>query len=364
VTDKTQGDIIRTRSCYDVIGHYGEENFFQIESRHPAVGVFNGKPSNYYNCYDWYVKSNMYSWDLVWPDADYNEGNAALNALANTNPSRPAVDIPVFLFELKDLPDMVKHAGDRLKRLIALTKGKGKRYTGHLAAEDWLQLSFGWAPLIGDLGRMIDFIGGVDKRLDELNRLYSDCGLKRNYTAFDISLDDQPGPRSLYVNSLYQTGARVRVHFRSHVHRWTSVRWKPTTKPPWTTDQEQLDYTRRLVFGLNDISVSSIWEAIPWSWLADWFGSCGDYLAAHRNTVPAEPVTCSLMQRAEILPTSFEWLNNPLGGAFSLITEGEGLYCKKWRHPQPSWLPPSASLPFLNGKQLSILSAIAVTRIR
>jgi hypothetical protein len=272
------------------------------------------------------------------------------------------VDLPVFAFELKDLPDMIRHAGNRMKRAVELTQGRGKKYSGKLASEDWLQLQFGWAPLISDLSKMVDFVGSVDKRLGEMDRLYSGSGLKRNYTVYN---DVRPGdlsPREVYCSTLTYSVAKVRVFFQARTHRWVTVRWKPTSPPPWKSDEEKLAYTRKLVYGLNDISASTIWNAMPWSWLADWFGNVGDYLDAHRNTIPAEPTQVNLMHQQSVEASSFEWISNPYGATFSLLKEP--MVSQKVRKPQNAWVPPSASLPFLNGKQLSILSAIATTRVR
>jgi hypothetical protein len=275
-----------------------------------------------------------------------------------TNINKPSVDVPVFLFELRDLPGMVKHLGDRIIRAKAFLKGAGKRYSKELVAEDWLALNFGWKPLIQDLGHMLDFVGDVDKRLLYLDRLYSERGLRRKQTVWkkDISM----APKELYVGPLYANNCRVRLSFDGQCERWVSVHWTPASKPKFVTDDEKLTLARKIVWGFNTIDAASLWEAMPWSWLFDWFGSVGDFLDAHRNGVPCQATEVCVMTHVVVRVKDVTYLSNPYGAKVTPFWKP--IHERKFRDVASSLTAPSFHLPFLSGKQLSILSALAITR--
>jgi len=122
----------------------------------------------------------------VWPAGVPSLSVAITKTLANTNPNRRTVDMPVFLFELLDLPKMLKSVGEDLIRL-ARKKGRPPKKSDkvtYLAGKN-LEVQFGWVPLISDLGKMMDFQQIVAKRTEELQRLGSDKGLRRRFTVWE-----------------------------------------------------------------------------------------------------------------------------------------------------------------------------------
>ena len=73
--------------------------------------------------------------------------------LASTGPLTPKVNLPLFIFELKDIPMMLKHAGDLLHKI----KTPSRLSLDKEAAAATLAYQFGWAPLIQDLSKLINF---------------------------------------------------------------------------------------------------------------------------------------------------------------------------------------------------------------
>jgi len=275
--------------------------------------------------------------------------------LARTNPSRPVVDLPVFLFELKDLPGMLKQAGDALHWIH---KGVNSRSgvpkpTARGMADANLAYQFGWAPFVSDVRKLLDFTGAVEKKKAQLSRLYSKGGLRSTVTLGEESRSSE----SLMTVQSYGCTIVASRRRSGKTKTWGSVRWRPTidlgagsSPTDWAAVQA--------AFGL-DITLSTIWEALPWSWLVDWFTDMGDILAAHRNTIPAAPERMCIMytESTETVYTThsatpgWSW-----GGA---TTRNE--YKSRAANINPGILP-TGYIPFLGDSQLSILGSLAITR--
>ncbi len=260
--------------------------------------------------------------------------NATL--LAKTNPSRPVVDIPVFVFELGDLPKLVRLAG---RSMIE------KASSANLAYQ------FGWKPLLGDLANLIQFTDMVAKRQRELERLYSKNGLKRRARlGSNVSLlnTSNINIESVVANIFSKYSQRTTENV------WGTVRWKPSSLPS-IEDPKHRTAAFRAVLGL-DLTASTVWEALPWSWLVDWFTNVGDILMASRNTIPAFPTGVCIM-RTTVCTRTWESATGPTvkwgGGTETHILKERAV---------GSALGLTASLPFLSMTRLSILGSLSVLK--
>lgn len=204
-------------------------------------------------------------------------------ALANMNPSKPSVDLPVFLFELRDFPRMLHQMGRVLDRTVRASDVAG----GYVA------YSFGWAPFLSDLNKLLNFEKVLSDRLKYLQRIGKDGGdrVKRTLENSTTTLSTTPYTLSGYGNTypyLYQ--GQVQVVEKRKVWAVAKVR----TVNPVSLERGVLGDAARAALGLN-LSAASIWEAIPWSWLLDYFGNVGDYLDATRGFIPARITDMNLM---------------------------------------------------------------------
>jgi hypothetical protein len=257
-----------------------------------------------------------------------------------TNPSRPVVDVPVFVGELGDIPRLIKLSGDSL-----LSK----------AASANLAYQFGWKPLISDLSKLCQFGDVMSKRQNELKGLYtSGLSCTRDLNQLSHSQSTPTGITSWEAWKL--TGS---ASLMSTQRVWGHVKWKPTTLPP-ATDAEMIALTRRAVLGLT-IDLSTGWELIPFSWLADWGSNVGNWLMANRNIVPASWYDLCIMRHKE-----WTWqhhtdsLTPP-----SFTMEGEPSFSSEVKSRTPiSSIFLEADLQVLTLKQMSILGSISVLRGR
>lgn len=257
----------------------------------------------------------------------------AAKLVAMTNPSRPIVDLPTFIYEMKEIPDLLrKEGGNWIRKLGSVN----------------LKYHFGVKPMVNDLIKMVTFQSSVDQRVKELQDLHR-SGLRRKRNLWSNSFVSTGN--GAFFNSLDKlvSGDINRSHF---CQKWGFVEWFPED-PRLYTSAETLALAKKAVFGLT-VDFSTAWNIMPWSWLIDWFGSVGDYLEGKRNIVGATHGPVLIMShRRTVGQCKFD----------------KGFFTSDWtytathksrRKASPS--PFTATLPFLTGRQFSILGSIGVTR--
>lgn len=265
-----------------------------------------------------------------------SNGSLATRLLASTNPNRPVVDLPVFISELRDLPRLLKVEGDSVIKKIA---------SGNL--NYW----FGWRPLISDLKKLVDFTHHYESRAREIKAL-QEGGLKRKQQLWSGSATSRSYLTAQSTTFLVK-GWQQRVTTQKV---WGFVEWNSNSLPRMTP-AEMLSLARRAVLGL-ELSPHTAWEAIPWSWLVDWCSNAGDYLMQTRNIIPVTHTVPQIMEMTlteeKFIPDVFPSWMDPDKLKFS------GSFVTKKRTRASSTL--NAQLPFLSGRQLSILASIGLLR--
>lgn len=273
---------------------------------------------------------------------------AASAAAARSNPSRPSVDLPVFAIELKDLPGTLKGLGE------LLYKPKDPHEYGEIVAqiaESNVNFHFDYAPLVGDVTKMLQFHDLVEKRIKRLHRL-RDRGLRSTISLGQDTFTDSGGAFSLGFYPLDTSPWKATTTADCKV--W--CRWEPTDDSLITmSSSEMRDLAWRAVTGMN-ISFATAWELLPWSWLIDWFSSIGDYLNAHRNTVPSYLADCLVMYHSI---HTFETEDVQTTGYLNNIS-CSGIYARSETKRRKRVFPTiTASMPFLDSRQASILGSIS-----
>lgn len=273
--------------------------------------------------------------------------NDAWEILAKTNPSRPHVNVPAALGELKDLPSLVKGWGDGL--LAAAAKGN---------------LSWRWAikPMIGDVRKLANFVSAANKRLNELRRLRDGKKIRKrcNLSANTVA----SGPTRSLIHS---EGAAVYAFARSvsEFQKWGSAEWYllPNSVLPEYSDADLDRFNKRVALGLTTHgALEAAWELCPWSWFIDWFSNVGDMLAATNNSVGCTWGRICVM-RTSYSRTTYDL--DPVGTANWVTYDGwyNLQFQRKERWPTYPIVPfPLPTLPILDGGKLSILLSLAALR--
>jgi hypothetical protein len=320
----------RTQS--DIVGNYPGNNILSSQYTEYGLAVLNGT-GNAVLSYD-----NAPYIAYAGPDAlSVNTTGLVTRAAALTNPSTPTVNIPVFVAELRDLPKLVKIAGDSLL---------GKAGSGYLS---W---QFGWKPLVSDLRGMLDFARVTDKRLRSLKKLQQSGSITGQIS----------GPSNSGGSNTVKTidGAQsARVITTTQVTSWASVRWlyKPGSLP--RSDSDLVTKARNLAYGLDPSQITqNVWQAIPWTWLINWFTGIGDFIVASNNKVAivSQSNGCVMIHTQGSCAIR---KNSALGNI--TITQVGGNTNWKSRGVAPITVF-NASVPFLSEGQLGILGALFAQR--
>jgi len=272
--------------------------------------------------------------------------------LAQTGPLTPRVNIPLFMYELKDIPMMLRHAGNLLHKIKSpsgLNKAKE-------AASATLAFQFGWRPLIEDLMKLIDFSEDVKRRQEELEGAHSVKGLRRRVT---LETDSWTAEGSTLIWSVYGVSlTQSYVSDRGH-KTWGVVTWKVRDPNQIGKKPSYMDaFNAALGGNLGQIPIT-VWKALPWSWLIDWFAGISTLMQANYNMVYYKPSRLSIMRQSS---------NNRTYRAFKQgsieVTSGRIVctYKQRYVNNSPS-VAPNLKVPFLDTFKLSILSSLVVLGI-
>jgi len=338
--------------CNDVVGNPHGINGLDIQKRTLSPGTFSGRHEFFAAAeYFGYPYTNQPSSGLIDLDAlptqPMSVQNAALKVAAATNPSIASISMPNAILELRDLPQMLLSKGKR----FAETRPSRRSKPSPLDQESSIvEGHFGWESLFRDAASLFGFAGQVDQRMKELTSLATGKGLKRKRTTWSVNstvtVSDYPfqtAEASIYGTRTMSIGGK----------QWVTIVWRPTGVPVFTDPKKQLTEVRLLVHGWR-INPSQVWDALPWSWLTDYFVPVGDFLAANANTIGVVADAVCVMTHRYSRTKDVVLSSGPF-----IATAGSASYEEKLRTGSVPLDFFEAQIPFLNGTQLSNLSSIA-----
>lgn len=351
----------------DVVGNYLGNNPFDSIKLINGLGSWNGVEVDSQGRVRTRVVSFMdIASKTVLSDLPINLKSVSGSALASrASPNKPLVDLPVFLFELKDLPGMLDNIhtfGKSLPYAIKLIKQAGdylldpfskykRRTTLTWLGKRNLEYAFGWQPLISDLLAFVKLDEAYTRRNKQLKNLYGDRGLRRRVKIDEASTSTIADMTTQSVGF----NARCNLVTTTKAERWGVVRWEVHgATPPTSKDLDML--TVRTLLGLN-LDFATLWSVLPWSWMIDWFTDVGNYLDANRNTVPARVSSMSVMTRTTTTQSRTVISKSPWvkGGGGRLVRT------TKLRSPVTLSILP-AEFPFLGLGQVGILASLSVAK--
>jgi len=348
----------KLEKCFDTSGYPHLANPFEIR-RYDAskIELLHGiRPEDD----SAYSGSGYLNWpcidatDGVWRHRD-NEftdkpnGSDFARLCASTNPSKASVSPLGFVQDLVTLPKLIKDT-------LHLAK-KGRRGVSRRdIANAHLSTMFGWMPLVDDVRKLLDLQKRINKRIEEVERMFRNGGQTRSMK-FGKSHAFDSGTISLASDSAAGSASGLRTHI-TEAERWGSVRWIPDE---WPTDTSNFlnkhQQVTRAVEGLtyNEL-VAGAWDLVPWTWVADWFADVGSFIRTKANTIPAHYDQCCIMTRTttrssvEVTNRS-TWLSGG-GGSVEVTTLRRDV-------GSPDFIP---HLPFIGANRLSILGSLFCQR--
>lgn len=297
---------------------------------------YSGYYSSWFNNYACtYIRGRDADGTRVLPLPDMPSNSwCATECLVKTNPNREEVSVPLFLYEIREIPSLIKKFGDK-----ALSKD---------GADALLRWEFGLKPMISDIIKFASFSHMFNKRMKEIRRL-NERGLRRTIHHGSWSESQH------YSGNLHSNGATFLgkpMTKTTTAEKWSYVKWTPDRDTLDMDPSEMMWKVLRVVYGLS-VDTQFLWNAIPWSWLVDWGTNMGDYLASRRNLIGASPSPVEVMTHTRT-QTSFGSHKN---GTATLSAGNVFHETKTRRRSSPSI---QAHLPIMNSRQYSILGSLAV----
>lgn len=152
-----------------------------------------------------------------------------------------------------------------------------------IAGDTWLEYSFGWKPLINDIGDAVQAIGRLNENKFVQKLSASGSNDKVNY---DSGTNEYP------IADQFVTWIKVSSHIKTEYQ----CQIRGAVGVSSTTSKATAN---RELFGFSwEQFVPTLWELLPWSFLVDYFTNIGDILnAAAVNT--ADLSWTSRTQRAQ-----------------------------------------------------------------
>jgi len=294
--------------------------------------------------------------DPYW--VDYTPDAWAASAYSRMKPTQPNFQALNALYELKDLPGMLKQR---------LSHNGLKDVSNY-----WLALQFGWKPLLADIRNAVRTQINGQKRLQQLMR---DNGkpVRRSIQMVNTSdvLSESQGNnysaiQPILVTQYYGGSPHYRTKKVVNDRVWASAQFRYYL-PPGPRDVKWRREMLRRIFGIQYPSPSVIYNAIPWSWLIDWFTNLGDVLENMDSGV-ADRLGATYFYTMRERSTVREMFSNvdvfrKSGERVTLSGSARSIMSMKAR---------VAGDPFgfntnqntLTGMQLSILGSLGMSRVR
>jgi len=271
---------------------------------------------------------------------DFDFGYWVTKALANLNPNKPLVDLPLFLFEFREIPKGLKELGEILSRKIKPTS----------AHDAYLASTYGWEPLYSDLKSLLNIGKSINDRVKYLTAIENGAHIRRNLGGGDVPHTLAVGAGT-YGDDFRGTLITADITTSETMKAWVTarVRLLNPLPPPSEVPAEAL----KLLLNLN-VSKATLWNAIPWSFVIDYFAGISDYLEASRGYVPFEVTQMCVMVKQEATSK----LTNVVLYPGCSYTGGRKTTTAKWRRVYAMPLATVAADPFLTGRQITNLGAL------
>lgn len=345
----------------DVTGNYGAENPLDAYKRSADYQPING---------DVLFANGSLAWSLqdYIPDVARSTGYPSLSlgtsfrseagGIASSHPGSGDVELPVFLYELKDLPGMLKDAYQKGRALERAAKGNTKAAIGRYMsnpknpAQDWLNYNFGWRPFIQDAISIAGLSNSIAKHSNTL----------RKWSKGHISRTAQLGSNSNSASGTVSYDNRIGIlcdyHTTAHNRRWVVSHW---TIDEFSYNALLTDRSTQINRALGmDAGIHHVWNAMPYTWLTDWFVDIGSIIEVRSNRFGFRYRGGSVMTNTV---RETKYVPRPKQGipAVSPVTIRHEW---KLRGSASLNVAHNSSIPFFSGGQLATLSSLAVTRGR
>lgn len=199
---------------------------------------------------------------------DLESPSFSRNAYKTITDAIPTIwDAASFVRELGEIASLFSI--NLLKKLFTAKSGM---YDTKDLSGDYLNYSFGWAPTVSDLSRVVKLIERAKKLIDQF-LAYNNQTLTGRY-AEEGSF--------VHTNTTLSRVVETTINWR----RNATARYRYILESKYANDALSRAAVLLNLFGFGDVRRFT-WNAIPFSFVIDWFINAGDYLAQFdKDTIP------------------------------------------------------------------------------
>jgi hypothetical protein len=160
---------------------------------------------------------------------------------------------------------------------------------GRKAGSEYLNIQFGWLPIVNDIRKFADAVSHADTVLAQYER-DSNKQVRRRYNfpsqrelSPEIMLSSDTSAFTLIGSSVIGPGAprgslvRIRETIRKQWFSGAFVYHLPTGYDS-RSELARLALQAKKLYGLT-LTPEVVWNLAPWSWAVDWFSNAGDVLS-------------------------------------------------------------------------------------
>ncbi len=238
-------------------------NWSATVANKPASGTFKGA----FTC----GSRNGFSY----PAVPAVPSNASLDASGSTamsrvNPTNPAFSLSQALGEL---------SADGIPSLPSAALWKERTRVAKASGSEFLNVEFGWLPLIGDIRQFAKTVQNSGKILDQYTK---DSGqkIRRRYAFPPVEAStSSSGAMFPYPTTAYTSFGSGSTFARTRSAKWFSGAFRyhiPAGNSARDRMARHVSLANKLL-GVR-LTPSTLWELAPWSWAVDWQSNVGDVI--------------------------------------------------------------------------------------
>jgi len=194
--------------------------------------------------------------------------------VAQALPSRRRYNLTYNVAELKDLPHMLRDAFNLYKRVLSGAPIRSLSDLGNL----YLGYKFGWE---STYKAVMDMLALPDKVARDVNYLISRSGKATTFRSrrrFGRKLDYNP----VFAVDILDYFDESPLESSSEVLTSDSVELRCAIRSVFTFPKVEVPQLERLRLYVRrygaDLTISDLYNLIPWTWFADWFTNVDEYL--------------------------------------------------------------------------------------
>jgi len=253
------------------------------------------------------------------------------SAAWKTRPKLEKLSLANAIYELREIPALLRQTGQFMKNAwmgFAQPRVSGKAMSSEFA-DDFLAYQFGWRPFVSDITKLLDAVIFAKQYLDQLIA-QNNTWIKRSQTLEEESSSTVirnalgPGlsPGGFDIQQLCELDGNGAYGSRQVIQDKVRKVWSVGSFKFYRPELDALNpefysaamAARRYLLLLGArINPIHLYQAVPWSWLIDWFVNLGD-LIQRADEAYNDGMLCRylyIMQSQEIkirsLHTLFFW---------------------------------------------------------